>query len=257
MLLQQAGLVLRAGRTLFVRRLKFKSRQALVGSCLSTAYACCLAADVLSNFLDLLQKPQASFLGVGAPEALLVGVVALIVFGPKGLAEVWCVQTLLIMTCFLSDLGLLSTAGLQAAKSLGKTVRSFQPTLKELASVSSELKSTLEEQIGLDEIRQEFRQGPDRAQGLNAAPTSAVSPVEPSSSGADSAHDQLPLQPLSQGEVERIDPDIERKRAGAAREAWSKTSSPGQPDSSLEGLSIDELEALLARKRAAQSKSGS
>jgi Sec-independent protein translocase protein TatA len=30
----------------------------------------------------------ASFFGVGAPEALLVAVVALIVFGPKGLAEV-------------------------------------------------------------------------------------------------------------------------------------------------------------------------
>ncbi len=30
----------------------------------------------------------ASFLGVGAPEAVLVGVVALVVFGPKGLAEV-------------------------------------------------------------------------------------------------------------------------------------------------------------------------
>ncbi len=29
-----------------------------------------------------------AFLGVGAPEAVLVGVVALIVFGPKGLAEV-------------------------------------------------------------------------------------------------------------------------------------------------------------------------
>jgi hypothetical protein len=29
-----------------------------------------------------------SFLGVGAPEALLVGVVALVVFGPKGLADV-------------------------------------------------------------------------------------------------------------------------------------------------------------------------
>jgi mttA/Hcf106 family len=31
---------------------------------------------------------RASFFGVGAPEALLVGVVALVVFGPKGLAEV-------------------------------------------------------------------------------------------------------------------------------------------------------------------------
>lgn len=31
---------------------------------------------------------QASFFGVGAPEAILVGVVALVVFGPKGLAQV-------------------------------------------------------------------------------------------------------------------------------------------------------------------------
>ena len=34
------------------------------------------------------QHIRASFFGVGAPEALLVGVVALVVFGPKGLAEV-------------------------------------------------------------------------------------------------------------------------------------------------------------------------
>jgi hypothetical protein len=30
---------------------------------------------------------QASLLGVGAPEVLVIGVVALLVFGPKGLAE--------------------------------------------------------------------------------------------------------------------------------------------------------------------------
>lgn len=33
----------------------------------------------------------ASLFGVGAPEALVIGVVALLVFGPKGLAEVICV----------------------------------------------------------------------------------------------------------------------------------------------------------------------
>lgn len=64
---------------------------------------------------------QASFFGVGAPEAILVGVVALVVFGPKGLA--------------------------QAAKSLGSTLRSFAPTIREITSVSQELKSTLE-QVG-------------------------------------------------------------------------------------------------------------
>ena len=46
---------------------------------------------------------------------------------------------------------------MQAVKSLGKTLKAFQPTIRELASVSSDLKNTLEEQIGLDDIRAEFR----------------------------------------------------------------------------------------------------
>ncbi|XP_019710997.1 sec-independent protein translocase protein TATB, chloroplastic isoform X2 [Elaeis guineensis] len=68
----------------------------------------------------------ASLFGVGAPEALVIGVVALLVFGPKGLAEV--------------------------ARYLGKTLRAFQPTLRELQEVSREFKSTLEREIGLDEV---------------------------------------------------------------------------------------------------------
>lgn len=36
----------------------------------------------------MLQTVKAAFFGVGAPEAVLVGVVALVVFGPKGLAQV-------------------------------------------------------------------------------------------------------------------------------------------------------------------------
>ncbi|KAG8381289.1 hypothetical protein BUALT_Bualt06G0107000 [Buddleja alternifolia] len=68
----------------------------------------------------------ASLFGVGAPEALVIGVVALLVFGPKGLAEV--------------------------ARNLGKTLRAFQPTIRELQEVSREFKSTLEREIGLDDI---------------------------------------------------------------------------------------------------------
>ncbi|XP_057545875.1 sec-independent protein translocase protein TATB, chloroplastic-like [Amaranthus tricolor] len=67
----------------------------------------------------------ASLFGVGAPEALVIGVVALLVFGPKGLAEV--------------------------ARNLGKTLRAFQPTIKELQEVSREFKSTLEREISLDD----------------------------------------------------------------------------------------------------------
>ncbi|XP_042044689.1 sec-independent protein translocase protein TATB, chloroplastic-like isoform X1 [Salvia splendens] len=68
----------------------------------------------------------ASLFGVGAPEVLVIGVVALLVFGPKGLAEV--------------------------ARNLGKTLRAFQPTIRELQEVSREFKSTLEREIGLDDI---------------------------------------------------------------------------------------------------------
>ena len=35
-----------------------------------------------------LEQVRASFLGVGAPEAFVIAVVSLLVFGPKGLAEV-------------------------------------------------------------------------------------------------------------------------------------------------------------------------
>ncbi|XVE64258.1 hypothetical protein DITRI_Ditri07aG0086400 [Diplodiscus trichospermus] len=69
---------------------------------------------------------HASLFGVGAPEALVIGVVALMVFGPKGLAEV--------------------------ARNLGKTLREFQPAIRELQEVSREFKSTLEREIGVDEM---------------------------------------------------------------------------------------------------------
>lgn len=44
---------------------------------------------------------QASLLGVGAPEALVIGVVALLVFGPKGLAEVLTRFALVFIFCLL------------------------------------------------------------------------------------------------------------------------------------------------------------
>ncbi len=147
----------------------------------------------------------ASFLGVGAPEAVLVGVVALVVFGPKGLAEVrfekprniesnnWlsgCQEdcgppkdrsrkadaadaALALRQARAADL-LLGHGALQetldkafllmqAAKGLGKSLRAFAPTLQELTSVSRDLKNTLDEELGIDEIRREFASARVRA----------------------------------------------------------------------------------------------
>ena len=149
-----------------------------------------------------------SFLGVGAPEALLVGVVALIVFGPKGLAE--------------------------AAKSVGQALRSFQPTIKEVVSVSQELKGTLEKELGLDELR-------------------------------DAARPSTPYRPpLLSTESPMVieDPDIETKRAEASKMAWgsggadenmvSPATTELQKDSkAASSLSMEELEAELERRKKA------
>ncbi|TVU14762.1 hypothetical protein EJB05_38255 [Eragrostis curvula] len=86
---------------------------------------------ISSSFIGIRRTSRrsvicASLFGVGAPEALVIGVVALLVFGPKGLAEV--------------------------ARNLGKTLRAFQPTIRELQDVSREFRSTLEREIGIDEV---------------------------------------------------------------------------------------------------------
>lgn len=43
---------------------------------------------MIPTFVGCITQVQASFFGVGAPEAVLVGLVALVIFGPQGLAEV-------------------------------------------------------------------------------------------------------------------------------------------------------------------------
>ncbi|KAL6953650.1 hypothetical protein U1Q18_004608 [Sarracenia purpurea var. burkii] len=95
----------------------------------------------------------ASLFGVGAPEALVIGVVALLVFGPKGLAEV--------------------------ARNLGKTLRAFQPTIRELQEVSREFKSTLEREIGLDEIQSSTQNtSSSNKTSTIATPSSVASPED-------------------------------------------------------------------------------
>ena len=168
---------------------------------------------------------------------------ALLVFGPKGLAE--------------------------AVKAAGKTLRSFQPTLRELASVSSDLRNTLEEQIGLDDIRAEFT-----GVGLPAAATRRVESESaagddeglPSVSAAADALEE------SAAAVTPAADDIEALRAASEREAWGGNVPPvlSADDAPLQGASLDlfaaapsppttaaletasleQLEAELARRRA-------
>ncbi|EYU25116.1 hypothetical protein ABFS82_06G031800 [Erythranthe guttata] len=108
----------------------------------------------------------ASLFGVGAPEVLVIGVVALLVFGPKGLAEV--------------------------ARNLGQTLRAFQPTIRELQEVSREFKSTLEREIGLDDIDKPLPKssGPNTTKPTSeAALENLGTNIEPNGSSSENVED--------------------------------------------------------------------
>jgi TatA/E family protein of Tat protein translocase len=195
---------------------------------------------------SLLAPPPRSFLGVGAPEALLVGVVALVVFGPKGLAE--------------------------AARSVGQALRAFQPTIREVVEVSQDLKGTLEKELGLDELRSAASTTTAAAASAQRAAAQAVAGGGGIGEGASAGRrkeEGLAEQEEQGAPAGEADPDIERKRAESARLAWGDAAAPTAPapaaaaavvssssssapvaaGPSLASMSVEDLEAELARRR--------
>ncbi|CAA2973729.1 sec-independent protein translocase protein TATB, chloroplastic isoform X1 [Olea europaea var. sylvestris] len=157
----------------------------------------------------------ASLFGVGAPEALVIGVVALLVFGPKGLAEV--------------------------ARNLGKTLRAFQPTIRELQDVSREFKSTLEREIGLDEIENPVKKSPSKANSkdpeLNVDPNG--SPAQPEDPLAVHLRNTLAQLQKEQEQAESQDtaqevalemPPTENPESNVVEEASSAVDPPPNPE---------------------------
>lgn len=73
-----------------------------------------------------------------------------------------------VLTCpapLLTPVPMRPSPGLaEAAKSIGSAIRSFQPTIREVAQISSELKSTLEQEIGLDDLKNELKGVPPTSQ---------------------------------------------------------------------------------------------
>mmetsp|Transcript_18520 Transcript_18520/g.25658 ORF Transcript_18520/g.25658 Transcript_18520/m.25658 type:complete len:276 (+) Transcript_18520:99-926(+) len=180
-------------------------------------------------------KVLMSVFGVGAPEALVIGVVALIVFGPKGLAE--------------------------AARTLGKTLRAFQPTIKELQEVSSEFRNTLEEEIGLEEIKRDIR-GVTTPTPKSTSTTPTVRSIE------EIAKDYEPI-PITRDVPQDLFVTDEMKAASAAA-AWgpgesttekalesSMETAPLIQDANAPPITVNEFvaiaEALKAKKKVAKS----
>ena len=146
-------------------------------------------------------------------------------------------------------------------KSLGDTVKTFAPTIREIADVSTELKSTLEDNIGLKDLRDEL-QRPSVPTPRPAKPTARSSDDDEDMAESSSAGATESLSELSSGMqvddvlAKAMDPEIERRRAESAKLAWGgqSPSESAAAAPSLGNLSIDELEKELARRKAAASQ---
>ncbi|KAG7013244.1 Sec-independent protein translocase protein TATB, chloroplastic [Cucurbita argyrosperma subsp. argyrosperma] len=149
----------------------------------------------------------ASLFGVGAPEALVIGVVALLVFGPKGLAEV--------------------------ARNLGKTLRAFQPTIRELQDVSREFKTTLEREIGLDEISSSVN-SPYNSSRSNTFSNPPVSKAQdPAAVAEPKIADESPSASKAYSSEEYLKLTEEQLKVQASLAAQSESGSQEQPQGTI------------------------
>ena len=169
-----------------------------------------------------------------------------------------------------------SSPWLQAAKSLGTSLRGVAPFVKEIAGAGTELKRALEEEIGLDDIRNEWRgQGPyPGSSPLKNFQGQAES--KPPAAKEAAVHDSGTASPASQGAeapkltqvtesmAKTVDPQIDQKRKASEAAAWGSSAPAAaqeeeqQPTkgeaSSLQGLSMEDLEAELARRKQERQK---
>lgn len=169
---------------------------------------------------------QASLFGVGAPEALVIGVVALLVFGPKGLAEV--------------------------ARNLGKTLRAFQPTIRELQDVSREFKSSLEREIGLDDIASSTNnmyKPPSSFSNQNQQPT--ADPNGTPKSGAYTSEDLLKITeeqlaasaaPSAGPQAQESSPQEQQQQDAAADVPSKVTAASSTPESAAQTQSSEKID---------------
>ena len=150
--------------------------------------------------------------------------------------------------------------------------------------MSNELKQTLEQEIGLDEIRREWRDGSSssslqqRSSSFQDTESSSDNRLEPNG-GSSSQPSKAELKEVTEEMAQQVDPDIARRRAESAKMAWGDTSNSSAPsnesqevskmpktdapaapkvaDSKMQGMSIEELEAELARRRSKQPSNSS
>jgi len=135
--------------------------------------------------------------------------VALLVFGPKGLADI--------------------------AKQLGATIREFQPTIRELQEASREFQDTLRDEIErpLDEVRNEMRDvvtGPPTPQKRTAPAGEGMSEAARKEANAGVSIQSNETAGGAFANDDYVDEDM---KARAAAAAW------GQSESVVEDTSVE------------------
>ena len=166
---------------------------------------------------------------------------------------------------------------------MGATLKTFQPTIREVLGVTQDLRNTLEEQIGLDDIRRELRGGsatPSWSQTNQFKPTdsyqwdkeraeSSNGASSSSSNGSSGTADST--SPSSNAESAQAssrphaaDEDLDSMRKQSASAAWggqAPDKPPQQQQASnsgssggevLSGLTLEDLEAELKRRKASK-----
>lgn len=171
---------------------------------------------------------------------------------------------------------------MQAAKAAAATIRSFQPAIQEINQASSEIRTTITNEMGIDKLQEEFREiSQTTRDSLSFNPTmtstaASMAPTQPASDKQPETSDKQPAQAtpattipqelesfesrVARGAGLDIDPDIERKREESAKLAWGGAdnvpesqpqpalSSNGGPKR-LEDMSMAELERELERRK--------
>eukprot|EP00854_Cymbomonas_tetramitiformis_P006123 gene6123-7346_t len=141
------------------------------------------------------------------------------------------------------SMSITKTVTRSAAKSLGKTLRAFQPTIREIQEVSSDFRATLEDEIGLDEIRKEVQEvkntlnpnapyestitpGPGPAASTSTAEAKAPpadGKAPPADGKAPPADGKAPPATTSKDKV------TEDMKAASAAAAWGDQAPPAPP----------------------------
>lgn len=138
---------------------------------------------------------------------------------------------------------------------MGKTLRSFQPTIQELKEVSEEFKTTIEDEIGLDEFKNAMQSPPSRPytkKEEEKEPT--IDEMRQASAAAawgNQGENQESTTPSSEAGGGESDDTFEQTLSAPvdAPKAESEAAPAPAPESDLSKLTLEELQQELERRK--------